>query len=272
MEPGRDSSEPSTLNDVIATGEPQELGVEYSRIRFVTGDPSRRANLLVIDDSAVIETRGWCGTCPFWFRNYGSRTQVSLASVEELLRQGLDRLDERAIQQYAELLPRGRYLPLLLRIAPRRIGSSGKGSYWRKELTDWWSEKASKPEDIPTSPHYRTFEGTMDANTQLFEFVLPLVSPHLNDQDRVKRYAEVLASSDRPTAVALSILTVHEMNREHWILTHFLLDGHHKMQAAAETGRRLRLLSLLAIDESLFARDGSADQLDAFLKARAVTI
>lgn len=38
---------------------------------------------------------------------------------------------------------------------------------------------------------------------------------------------------------------------QHWGLTHFLLDGHHKMHAAADTGRPLRLLSLLSVDGSL---------------------
>ena len=38
---------------------------------------------------------------------------------------------------------------------------------------------------------------------------------------------------------------------EHWALTHFLLDGHHKLEAAAETGRPLQLLALVAIDASL---------------------
>ncbi len=37
----------------------------------------------------------------------------------------------------------------------------------------------------------------------------------------------------------------------HWALTHFLLDGHHKMEAAAREGRPLRLLSLLAVEASL---------------------
>jgi hypothetical protein len=37
----------------------------------------------------------------------------------------------------------------------------------------------------------------------------------------------------------------------HWGLTHFLLDGHHKMHAAAESGRPVQLLSLLSLDGSL---------------------
>ena len=51
----------------------------------------------------------------------------------------------------------------------------------------------------------------------------------------------------------------------HWGLTHFLLDGHHKMQAAAEAGRPLQLLSLLSVEEGL------SDQLDVdrLMKLRA---
>ncbi len=37
----------------------------------------------------------------------------------------------------------------------------------------------------------------------------------------------------------------------HWALMHFLLDGHHKLEAAAKAGRPLRLLSLLSVDAGL---------------------
>ncbi|MFI0156384.1 hypothetical protein [Streptomyces lydicus] len=37
----------------------------------------------------------------------------------------------------------------------------------------------------------------------------------------------------------------------HWGLTHFLLDGHHKLAAAASAGAPVQLLSLLALGESL---------------------
>ncbi|MFE7245925.1 hypothetical protein [Streptomyces sp. NPDC057580] len=38
---------------------------------------------------------------------------------------------------------------------------------------------------------------------------------------------------------------------QHWGLTHFLLDGHHKLEAAATAGRPVQLLSLLALSEGL---------------------
>jgi hypothetical protein len=91
----------------------------------------------------------------------------------------------------------------------------------------------------------------------LYEFVVPMVPPRWNDRDRVVHYAEALSTTDAPTAVAVSILDVCQSADggddyyAHWCLTHFLLDGHHKLEAAATTGRPLHLLSLLATDSSL---------------------
>jgi hypothetical protein len=85
-----------------------------------------------------------------------------------------------------------------------------------------------------------------------------MVPPSWNESDRVKTYAANLARGATPTAIAVSILDVCAPADEqgpdyytHWALTHFLLDGHHKMQAAAETARPVHLLSLLAIGAGL---------------------
>lgn len=91
-----------------------------------------------------------------------------------------------------------------------------------------------------------------------------MVPPSWNDRGRVGEFIESLATSDTATAVAVSILDVCQpATRQgpeyyaHWALPHFLLDGHHKMEAAAASGQSLRLLSLLAIGAGL----ASADQV-----------
>jgi len=38
-------------------------------------------------------------------------------------------------------------------------------------------------------------------------------------------------------------------------LAHFLLDGHHKLHAAANISKPVRLLCLLAVDQSIATRD-----------------
>jgi hypothetical protein len=85
-----------------------------------------------------------------------------------------------------------------------------------------------------------------------------MVPPSWNDQDRVAHYVTELADSAKLTAVAVATLDVCAPAVDqgsdyytHWGLTHFLLDGHHKMQAAATRQRPLQLLSLLSIDASL---------------------
>jgi hypothetical protein len=52
---------------------------------------------------------------------------------------------------------------------------------------------------------------------------------------------------------------------QHWGLTHFLVDGHHKMHAAAESGRPIQLLSLLSLGGSL----ATADQVTAVARLRS---
>jgi hypothetical protein len=56
------------------------------------------------------------------------------------------------------------------------------------------------------------------------------------------------------TAVTLGVLDVsgpYFSDREHWGPFHFLLDGHHKLLAAARAGRPVRLLSYISIGQSL---------------------
>ncbi|MDT9695607.1 hypothetical protein [Streptomyces sp. P17] len=76
-------------------------------------------------------------------------------------------------------------------------------------------------------------------------------------------YGERMAQGTVPTAVAVSTLdrcqpavSLQSTDEyEHWGLTHFLLNGHHKLEAAASAGRPVQLLSLLAMDESLSGPD-----------------
>ncbi len=85
-----------------------------------------------------------------------------------------------------------------------------------------------------------------------------MVPPAWNERERVEEYVALMERETIPTAVAISTLDVCQpaMDRAddyfvHWGLTHFLLDGHHKMEAAATAGRPVRLLSLLTLGESL---------------------
>jgi hypothetical protein len=244
---------------------PRELGnANEPRVRFVEAAESQGAwagrRLLTVDDEPAFELSFWCGTCQFLFERLpGATTTFSTVETGGLTAGSAGRLDEDVISRFAVLLPESTYQPLLLQIEPRLVHPARPGDYFAEEqVATWGLDSFWGLPAYPRTPYYRTFETSVDAEAHLYEFVVPMVPPSWNERDRVTSYADELIGGATPTAVAVSILDVCAPAVEqgtdyytHWALTHFLLDGHHKTQAAAETGHPLRLLSLLAVEAGL---------------------
>ena len=250
---------------LLAVGPLRSLGGSPSRLTFGQGPkpdgggPGRR--LISLDDKPAFELSWWCGTCAFLFQRLeGAHETMSIAGLQQRLGDGVDGLDDHVIREFEQLLPEGAYLPLLVTLQPRLTFPAGQGDYFGGEQVSTWGLNPfwGLPE-YPHTPYYRAFETSIDQDAHLFEFVVPMVPPTWNDAGKVADHVERLRRSGRPTAVAVSTLDVCQPAMAdsstdyyaHWCLTHFLLDGHHKMQAAAESGRPLRLLSLLSVDASL---------------------
>lgn len=253
---------------VLAHGQPRPLGGGGAqRLRFgEDGKPDgawRGRRLLLLDERPAFELSFWCGTCPFLFRRLeGANEKLSLAALEQRLGEGVDGLDGEVIERFGALLPEGEYLPLLLRVEPHLVLPVKGGDYFCEEqLRTWGVDPFWGLPGYPQTPYYRTFETPVDAGAHLFEFVVPMVPPSWNDPSRVTAHRDRLRDSSKPTAVAVSILdicqpAIDDESRDyfaHWALTHFLLDGHHKLQAAAESNRPLQLLTLLTVGDSLAA-------------------
>jgi hypothetical protein len=250
---------------VLATAAARALGVESgARLRFGEQDKPEGAwageRLLFLDEKPAFELSFWCGTCPFLFkRREGANDKLALAALEQRLADGVDGLDDDVIDTYASLLPAGDYFPLLVELRPRLVRPLEPGDYYAEEqVATWGVETFWDLPQYPRTPYYRTFETSVDSGAHLYEFVVPMVPPSWNDAARVAEHATRLRASSRPTAVAVSTLDVCAPATlrgpdyyAHWGLTHFLLDGHHKLQAAAENDTPLRLLSLLSIAASL---------------------
>ncbi|WP_406280051.1 hypothetical protein OHT93_36420 [Streptomyces sp. NBC_00191] len=252
---------------MIKLGEPRRLGVPAPepRLHFEAeqretgGGPGRR--LLVVDGEPSFELSFWCGTCPFLFRRLETARQtLSLESVQERLTGALaDPDDGGVLDAFGALLPEGEYLPVLLRVEPRLVVPGQEGDYFSGEqVATWGLDRFWGLPEYPHTPYYRTFETAVDASAHLYEFVVPMVPPTWNARGRVDEYVEIMGRGTVPTAVAVSTLDVCEPasglpadHYRHWGLTHFLLDGHHKLEAAATAGRPVQLLSLLALGEGL---------------------
>lgn len=221
--------------------------------------------VLSLDDKPAYELSFWCGTCQFLFQRLeGANDTLSLPALRQRLTEGLQELDDDVIDAFSKLLPDGVYLPLLLSIEPQMRLPSGPGDYFAEEqMATWGVDPFWGLPEYPRTAYYRTFQTAVAHQGHLFEFVVPMLPPAWSDRTSVAEHAARLAESPTPTAVAVSTLDVcapatdtqSEDYYEHWGLTHFLLDGHHKMQASAETGRPLRLLSLLSLDASLATRE-----------------
>jgi hypothetical protein len=234
------------------------LGVARERAKVVvpisepapgTAFPPRR---LILRGSPVFELNLWCGTCPALFKKLAEPEVADLGLTNELLNAGLARIDDEVLQVYGTVLPKSEYTVLLLEITPRLVEPGAPSDYFTHEqVTTWGVDPAVGSPDDPGTPYYRTFEAPAGKDRHLYEFVVPMVPPAWNNSHRAAEYSAAVAV-EHPTAVAYSLLDVLEpaMDEgedyyEHWVLTHFLLDGHHKMEAAAAAGRPIRLLSLL---------------------------
>jgi hypothetical protein len=251
---------------LIETREPMQLGRESEPLlNFKQGEANQGAwagqRFLWVEDTPAFELSFWCGTCQFLFKRLeGANRTLSIPELTDKLADGIADIDLEVVSAFAELLPNGLYQPLLTTIEPRLVYPVKPGDYFADEQVATWNvERFWGLPQYPQTPYYRTFETAVSDNAHLYEFVVPMVPPTWNVPTRVAAMANRLAHSGEPTAVAVSTLDVCRpaMNvgtrdfYQHWGLTHFVLDGHHKLQAAAELGLPLQLLSLLAIDFSL---------------------
>jgi hypothetical protein len=241
------------------------LGVPDSRLRF--GEEPKESGawagrrVLSLDERPAFELSFWCGTCQFLFRRLeGANDTLSLDGLQMRLSDGLRGFDDEVIGAFAQLLPEDDYLPLLLTVVPRLTMPSSPGDYFAQEQVATWGLSSfwGLPE-YPATPYYRTYQTRVTETAHLFEFIVPMTPPTWDDPATVAEHAQRLSGSSAPTAIAVATLDVcapavdtQSVDYfEHWGLTHFLLDGHHKVHAAAELGRPLQLLSFVALGASL---------------------
>lgn len=248
---------------------PRKLGSRKPVVTIGEADKASGAwagrRLLSVNGRHAFELGFWCGTCPLLFeRLEGANETLSIADLQLRLNDGIPKLEADVISSFSALLPKGEYLPVLLEIEPALIYPMRPGDYFAEEQDATWKSSEGfwgLPEN-PRTPYYRTDTRKLDGDHRLFEFVVPMVPPSWNDPSRVSVHAQQLKNSARPTSVAFGVLDVRqravastpEEALVHWGLTHFLLDGHHKLEAAANSGARLQLLSLISIGESLAER------------------
>ncbi|KXO97649.1 hypothetical protein HWD35_20070 [Tsukamurella tyrosinosolvens] len=267
---------------LISTAPQRRLGVPHDEatLRIDQIDPDDRVSTryLFIEGTPALELSFWTGTSPFLFERKTIGYDISDERVPlDRLERGLDLIDDEVVATFSGLLPEGEYLPLLVEVTPELVAPYDDRDYFTHEQVATWGIDTlwGLPQN-PLTHYYRTFETEVAPDEHLFEFVVPMVQPNWNDQNRVQHYVDLVAGGTTPTAVALSMLDRRAPAviapdavdyYEHWAVTHFLLDGHHKFEAAARVGAPLRLLALVNIDESLAGAEAVAELPDLLRRA-----
>ena len=133
---------------LLSASAPRMLGVvEGARVRFGE-EPKQEGTfagrrLLFLDERPAFELSFWCGTCQFLFKRLeGANQTTSLQDVEQRLADGLDGIDEEVVDRFAELLPQGTCITMLLQIEPRLVLPADDDDYFANEQVATWNLEA----------------------------------------------------------------------------------------------------------------------------------
>ena len=245
-----------------------KTGSPNSRLKFESdiGPVGIGLRYLVLDGKRAYNLGINCQTCSFFFeRMSGAIHSVEIQETADALRHGVNSLNEKVVGTVGQGLPEGEYLTLLAETLVELIRPGGSGDYFVKEQVALWGEDTfwCLP-DNPRVPYYRAGECDLGQKRRLFNFVVPMFPTKWLTMTTVSEYAEALRTKAPGTAVSIAVLDVKgpadwDDDREpdpveHWCLIHYLLDGHHKLHAASESGKPFRLLSFVALSQGVSTR------------------
>jgi hypothetical protein len=214
-----------------------------------------------------------CGTCNFYFKRLeGANQKVQPKDLIEQLNEGIISLDKKTIEIFAEIIPNGKYKVLLLKVYPKKIELGTETDYFTNEqLKLFRVDRFCRRMHKPKIKYYRGTDQIIKKDEKIFEFLIPIFPQNWLEPKRVDFYKQQFEQEKIPTAISLSILdnkspaTWTDGQRpeftRHWCLAHYILDGHHKMFAAAELKKPINLFCFLAKEEGVFETKGDIEIL-----------
>jgi hypothetical protein len=229
---------------------------------------------LELDGRRAYHLGNVCDTCEFLFQRLeGANRSVSpAAALAERLQAGLRFAEPEFLDQLGSVVPSGQYSAALLEVRPRLLRPGQDGDYFSHEQIALWGMDAfwGLPHD-PRTEYYRAGTTPLAGQRVLYEFVVPMHPHGWLQAETVERHMARLRSGERPTALALSILDVKQPAdwegerevTEHWCFAHYLLDGHHKMYAAASAGEPITMLALAALQQGVSSEAQVGEALTA---------
>ncbi|WP_285036883.1 hypothetical protein [Plantibacter sp. ME-Dv--P-095] len=242
--------------ELIDHAPPLRLGTVDAPLRF--SDPREPGGRhLIVDGVPAFELSFPCGTCALLFRRLdaGARA-LAEATLHDHLDEHVPAIDDPSLRDLVStVLPAGSYVPLLLSIQPVRVAPGGDLDYFSHEQVGHRGidPNLGAPED-PATEYYRGSTRTTGAHETLFEFLVPMLPPSRNDRARVDAYETAFRAGGAATVLAVSVLDRTQPSDSvdaHTGLVHVVLDGHHKLEAAARLGVAVTVLAFVSVEASL---------------------
>jgi hypothetical protein len=211
-----------------------------------------------------------CETCAYLFEKVRPSQPMSeeagqddAGKLTELLK-NLQRLpDEKTLATIGKIFAVGTYSVMLLRLAPRLAFPGDQSDYFAHEVVDTWGvNRFSGVADSPLTPYYRlgtqafgdVWYGGKRLGVVLGAPLYPPTEVALMDPGVVASYREDLRNNrSRPTVLALGLVDdrgpadwhTDPTYTRHLIVTLYILDGHHKIAAAAQAALAVQFLIFL---------------------------
>ena len=220
------------------------------------GLPSR---VLRIGGQQVVDMGNYCNTCSLLFQHLADPAQrVRLDTLADQLASGVSKREMfTVLNTVYPVLPQGAYEVSLLELTPRLVRRGSPQDYFVADRPLLWTFPGDSGD--PCIDYYRGMTKPIPPDSALFEFVVPLDDMARLNSKVVAEYERSMVAGKKPTAMAITILDRRQPAMwgadppvtQHYLLAHYLIDGHHKVRAAANADRPLTLLSFLARDHSM---------------------
>jgi hypothetical protein len=211
---------------------------------------------LTIEGKKAYHIGNICGTCAFFFeRMEGANRSISPREISEQLRHGIKNIDNSLLTTISTIIPNGDYNVCLLNINPSIVELGEEKDYFANEQVETWGIDGFW--GLPFNPKVKYYRGTTKEFSKgkiLYEFIVPMFPQGWLNEDTISKYKDIINNGAKPTAISISILDIkqhYDSEFEHWCLTHYLIDGHHKAYSANALNKPITLLSFFDINHGI---------------------
>lgn len=220
-----------------------------------------------------------CDTCGFFFEKLiGPNSGLEIDDLRTKLEIGTADPSPEVLSTLAQLMPKSDYTVAILKVLPEHVRPLEREDYFAREDFDY-QDDYDIIENGPPEPHnpkteYYRISGRSGvsiedeyATAKAFDFIIPLIAQQSLDRDRIDYFKDAISRGQTTTVVALSVMDIKGpsfKDRVHWCLAHYVLDGHHKLAAAAETKSEVTLLAFIALEHGVSSSSHVEKLLDTF--------